>query len=125
MGNPIVELVTGTEIKVAGTLLQSNAFNWGLFFGAGDFATDGATGFRADIPIAAQLKSFALVIDWKMQGFVFRFVQQKTSSSSDGDLTLVDNDAAKTPIEFVNLVPDTGSIRGSLLTNHPSFDPAA
>lgn len=123
-GAAVVSVTTARKFTFGGTMLQSNAFNFMTYFGSTDFASDGADGYRADIEISAPAIEFALVIEYTMQGYPIRLPFKRVSLAAEGDLTIVDSDAQKLGYSMTSMVPDSGSILGSILTSHPAFAPA-
>lgn len=126
-GNPVKRKVTKRIFNFAGTLLQSNAMNVSTWFRSTDFATDGGTttpGFRSDITIDVPNIERALLVIWEIEGHPFALPFKKVDIGSDGDLKITDTDAQQYGLAISSLVPDSGTILGSILTSHPAFDPA-
>lgn len=126
-GNPVKRKVTKRIFNFAGTLLQSNAMNVSTWFRSTDFAADGGTttpGFRSDITIDVPNIERALLVIWELEGHTFALPFKKVDIGSDGDLKITDTDAQQYGLAISSLVPDTGSILGSILTDHPAFAPA-
>lgn len=119
---PVRYLVTGQEFTVACTFLQSNDQVLRLWLGSEDFATDGGTGFGADVPIDPLSQAFALVLDWKDGDLRSRLVIPKVEITETGDVALA-RSATQFPVTFGALAPESGDVLASWLTNDTAFGP--
>lgn len=120
---PVRNIITSQELTVAATFLQSNKDILKLWLGSGDFASDGATGFRADVAVDPVGQQFAMVLEWKDDLLVSRLVIAKVEVTDTGDVTVA-REAQSFPVTFSALPPDTGSVLASWLTSDPAFDAA-
>lgn len=118
--NPVRYLITGQELTIATTFLQSNEDILKLWLGSGDFASDGGTGFRADVPIDPIGQQFALVLEWHDDDIASRLVVPKVEITETGDVQLA-RAATAFPVTFGALAPDSGSLLATWLTDDPAF----
>jgi len=124
---PVRYLVTGQELTVQTTFLQSNEDILKLWLGSGDFATDGATGtppgYRADVPVDPVGQQFALVLEWRDASIVSRLTIPRVEVTETGDVSLA-RAATAFPVTFGAIAPDSGTVLASWLTTDPAFAPA-
>lgn len=119
---PVRYLVTGQELTVETTFLQSNEDILKLWLGSGDFATDGGTpaGYRADLPIDPVGQQFAMVLEWRDGEIVSRLTIPKVEVTETGDVSLA-RAATQFPVTFGAIAPDSGTVLASWLTTDPAF----
>ncbi|MFF1820395.1 hypothetical protein ACFVWG_24025 [Kribbella sp. NPDC058245] len=117
---PVRNIITGQEFSVACTFLQSNKDILKLWLNSGDFASDGGTGFRADVPIDPNGQQFAMVLEWKDAAIVSRLVAAKVEVTDTGDVTLA-REAQSFPVTLAAVPPDTGNVLASWLTTDAAF----
>jgi hypothetical protein len=117
---PVRNIITGQEFTVECTFLQSNSDILKLWLGSGDFATDGGTGYRADVPIDPVGQQFAMVLEWADGTIVSRLVMAKVEVTETGEVTLA-RQAQSYPVTFGALPPDGGSVLASWLTTDAAF----
>lgn len=122
---PVRYLVTGQELTIACTFLQSNEQILKLWLGSGDFAADGgaggAAGLRADVPIDPQSQAFVLVLDWRDGPDVHsRLVVPKVEVTETGDVAL-SRTATQFPVTFGAIAPETGDLLATWFTDDPDF----
>lgn len=120
---PVRNIITGQELTVAATFLQSNKDILKLWLGSGDFASDGATGFRADVAVDPVGQQFAMVLEWHDGAIVSRLVAAKVEVTDTGDVTVA-REAQQFPVTFSALPPDSGTVLASWLTSDAAFDAA-
>lgn len=117
---PVRYLTTAQELTAGLTFLQSNAEILKLWLGSGDFATDGGTGFAADVPIDPVGQQHAFVLEWKDDTIVSRLTIAKVEITETGDVSIA-RAATTFPITFGALAPDSGDVLASWLTTDPAF----
>ncbi|MGZ0147139.1 phage tail tube protein [Kribbella sp. WER1] len=117
---PVRNIITAQELTVALTLLQSNADNLKLWLQSGDFASDGGTGFRADVPVDPVGLQFAMVLEWKDVAITSRLLAAKVEVTETGDVTVA-RQAQAFPVTLSALPPDSGSVLASWLTSDAAF----
>lgn len=119
---PVRYLVTGQELTVACTFLQSNRDILKLWLASGDFAADGGTGggVRADVSIDPVGMQYVLVLDWRDDTISSRLILPKVEITETGDVTLA-REATAFPVTFGALAPDEGTVLATWLTNDPAF----
>ena len=117
---PVRNIITSQELTVACTFLQSNSDILKLWLGSGDFASDGGTGFRADVAIDPVGQQFALILDWKDGLIVSRLIVPKVEVTETGDVTVA-REAQAFPITFSALPPDSGDVLATWLTSDSAF----
>lgn len=119
---PVRYLITGQELTIETTFLQSNEDILKLWLGSGDFATDGGTpaGYRADVPIDPVGQQHALVLEWKDGTITSRLVVPKVEVTEVGDVSLA-RSATAFPVTFGALAPDSGTVLATWLTDDPAF----
>jgi hypothetical protein len=117
---PVRNIITSQELTVACTFLQSNSDILKLWLGSGDFASDGATGFRADVPVDPVGQQYAMVLDWKDGTVVSRLVVAKVEVTDTGDVAIA-REAQAFPVTFTALPPDSGTVLASWLTSDAAF----
>lgn len=118
--SPVRYLITGQEFTIATTFLQSNEEILKLWLGSGDFATDGGTGYRADVPVDPAGQQFAMVLEWKDATITSRLVVPKVEITETGDVSLA-RQATSFPVTFGALAPDTGTVLATWLTSDGNF----
>lgn len=124
---PVRYLVTGQELTIGCTFLQSNDEVLKLWLGSGDFASDGASGtpgWRGDVPIDPLDQQYVLVLDWKDGGIASRLVVPKVEITETGDVAL-HRAATQFPVTFGAIAPDSGSVLASWYTTDAAFNPAS
>lgn len=121
---PVRYLTTSQELTAACTFLQSNRDILKLWLGSGDFASDGGTGFRADVPIDPVGQQYAMVLTWRDDAITSRLLIPKVEITETGDVSLA-RAATSFPVTFGALAPDAGDVLATWLTNDPSFGAAA
>jgi hypothetical protein len=121
---PVRYLITGQELTIACTFLQSNEDILKLWLGSGDFGPDGAAGdlagYRADVSIDPVGQQYALVLTWKDADITSRLVVPKVEVTETGDVTLA-RAATGFPVTFGALAPDDGDTLATWLTTDPAF----
>lgn len=117
---PVRYLTTSQEFTAACTFLQSNAEILKLWLGSGDFATDGSTGSRADVPVDPVGQQYAFVLEWRDAEITSRLVIPKVEITETGDVQLA-RAATAFPVTFGALAPDSGDVLASWYTNDPAF----
>lgn len=117
---PVRYLTTGQELTAALTFLQSNEDILKLWLGSGDFASDGGTGFRADMPVDPVGQQFAFVLEWKDDDITSRLLIPKVEVTETGDVNLA-RAATAFPVTFGALAPDSGDVLATWLTDDPAF----
>jgi len=117
---PVRYLITGQELTIATTFLQSNEDILKLWLGSGDFASDGGDGFRADVDVDPVGQQFVLVLEWKDDDITSRLVVPKVEVTETGDVSLA-RQATAFPVTFGALAPDAGSVLATWLTDDPAF----
>ena len=121
---PVRYLITGQELTIETTFLQSNEDILKLWLGSGDFATDGGTGpagYRADLSVDPVGQQFAMVLEWRDGTIVSRLQVPKVEVTEVGDVSLARNSATAFPVTFGALAPDTGTTLATWLTTDPAF----
>lgn len=119
---PVRYINTGQEFGVAATFLQSSSAILKAWLGSGDFATDGGTGFRADVPVDPTTDQYALVLQWDDGDIRSRLTIAKTEITETGDVP-IGRTATAFGLTFSALTPDSGTVLASWLTTDPAFDP--
>lgn len=119
---PVRYLITSQELTIGTTFLQTNQEILKLWLGSGDFASDGGTGWRADVPVDPIGQQFAFVLEWKDDTITSRLCVPKVEITETGDVSLA-RAATSFPVTFGALAPDTGSVLATWLTSDPAFDP--
>lgn len=119
---PVRYIITGQELTIACTFLQSNENILKLWLASGDFATDGGTpaGYRADVSVDPVGQQFALCIEWEDDAITSRLVVPKVEVTETGDVTLA-REATSFPVTFGAIAPDTGTVLATWLTSDPAF----
>lgn len=121
---PVRNLVTGQELNIETTFLQSNEEVLKLWLGSGDFASDGGVapnnGYRADVPIDPVGQQFALVLEWKDGSITSRLALPKVEITETGDVSLA-RQATAFPVTFGAIAPDSGTVLATWLTTDPAF----
>lgn len=120
---PVRQIITGQELNIETTFLQSNEDILKLWLGSGDFATDAGTpaGWRADLSIDPVGQNFALVLEWMDATITSRLVVPKVTVTETGDVSLARTSATAFPVTFGALAPDTGTVLATWLTTDPAF----
>jgi len=119
---PVRYLITGQEFTIGCTFLQSNEDILKLWLGSGDFATDGGSGFKADVPIDPVGQQFAAVVQWVDATITSRLLVPKVEVTETGDVTLA-RQATAFPVTFGAIAPDSGSVLATWLTTDAAFGP--
>jgi len=121
---PVRYLITGQELTIGCTFLQSNEDILKLWLGSGDFAADDGVapdnGYRADVSIDPVGVQFAAVLEWKDGSIVSRLVVAKVEVTETGDVTLA-RQATQFPVTFGAIAPDSGDVLATWLTTDPAF----
>lgn len=117
---PVRYIITGSELTVACTFLQSNEDILKLWLSSGDFASDGGTGYRADVPVDPIGQQFAMMLEWKDDTITSRLVAAKVEVTDTGDVTVA-REAQAFPVTLSVLPPDSGSVLATWLTSDPAF----
>jgi hypothetical protein len=122
---PVRRIITGQELTIETTFLQSNEDILKLWLGSGDFATDGGVapdvGYRADLSIDPVGQNFAMALEWKDGTIVSRLVLPKVTVTETGDVSLARTSAVAFPVTFGALAPDSGTVLATWLTTDPAF----
>jgi hypothetical protein len=126
---PVRYLITGQELTIETTFLQSNEDILKLWLGSGDFATDGGVapdnGYRADLSVDPVGQQFAMVLEWRDGTIVSRLQLPKVEVTEVGDVSLARTSATAFPVTFGALAPDSGTTLATWLTTDPAFAPTA
>lgn len=117
---PVRNIITSQEFTIEATFLQSNKDILKLWLQSGDFAADGGTGFRADVPIDPVGLQFAMCLEWKDGTITSRLVAAKVEVSDTGDVTVA-REAQQFPVTLSALPPDSGTVLASWLTTDTAF----
>jgi hypothetical protein len=117
---PVRNIITSQELTIEATFLQSNKDILKLWLQSGDFATDGGTGFRADVPIDPVGLQFAMVLEWKDGAITSRMTAAKVEVTDTGDVTVA-REAQSFPVTLSALPPDSGTVLASWLTTDSAF----
>jgi len=120
---PVRNIITSQEFTIEATFLQSNKDILKLWLNSGDFASDGGTGFRADVPVDPIGAQYAMVLEWKDGTITSRLVVAKVEVTDTGDVTVA-REAQSFPVTLSALPPDSGSVLASWLTSDTAFDAA-
>lgn len=121
---PVRYLITGQELTIGCTFLQSDENILKLWLNSGDFATDGGTpaGYKADVPVDPTGQQFALVMEWKDGTITSRLAVPKVEITETGDVTLA-RQATSFPVTFGAIAPDSGTVLATWLTTDTAFAP--
>lgn len=122
--SPVRYVITGQELSISASLLQSNKDTFKLWLNSGDFAVIGVSAaWKAEIPVSPTTQQFAMVIEWSDGAIKNRLIAAKVELTETGDLT-VSKQGMSLPVTLSVIPPDSGSVLATFLTNDTAFTPA-
>lgn len=121
--SPVRYVITGQELKIQLTMLQSNKETLKLWLNSGDFAAIGATtNYKADVPVSPTGQQFAGVLHWEDGAIKTRLLVSKLEVTEVGDIGIA-RKAQQLPVTLTSIAPDSGNVLATLMTSDPAFAP--
>lgn len=107
-------IITGAELTLATTLIQTNEDTLGLYFGGS------AASGRLAVPATPDLDEHAVLVEWVDGTKTYRLYVGRAVVSDYGDVTLARGDAVGFEVTFTALPPATGNELAVVLSPVPT-----